>query len=87
MINRERLKIRLGSQTGFVSVEPSRVGNHFLGRQTRPDEVIAHGSRLIKLWRQVIAGDDDHLDKSGIIRAALQDQDEPPRMRTVFRLG
>ena len=56
----------LCSQTRFVSVEPSRVGNHFLGRQTRFDEVIAHCGRLIKLRRKVITRDDDHLDDSGI---------------------
>ena len=56
----------LCSQTRFVRVEPSRVGNHFLGRQTRSDEVIAHCCRLIKLRRKVITRDDDHLDDPGI---------------------
>src|SRR4029453_17273858 len=56
----------LCSQTRFVSVESSRVGNHLLCRQTRPDEVIAHGGRLIKLRRQVVTRDDDHLDDTSI---------------------
>ena len=58
-----------GPQTRLVRVKSPRVSNHLLRRQTCVNQVAAHGGRLIKLRRQVIARDDDHLNQSGIIKA------------------